>query len=214
VNDKSIVVAIFDFDGTIADSLLATLNVLYRLVHHQPLPKEDISELRGMGFMRVLHRLRIPYWRAALLIRQTRQGLTQNINSLEVVFGVDTAIKTLAKDCQLFIVSSNDEASIRKFLKRHALERYFAGVIGKANFWDKSHALKRLLREHRLSPDDTWYVGDRIWDVRSARRAGLKSIAVSWGYSNIHVLERGKPNVLVFDADELVDAVRGKRYGK
>lgn len=212
MNDKSVV--IFDFDGTIADSLLATLEVLYRLVHHQALPREDISELRGMEFARVLQRLRIPLWRAALVVRPARRRLARDASRLGLISGIDAAIKALAKDCQLFIVSSNDDVNIHKFLKSHALEQYFTHIVGNAGFWDKSHALKKIIRMHDFDPDKAWYVGDRAWDIRSAHRAGLKAIAVSWGYSNIHVLERGRPDALVFDTDELIHTVRGTRHGK
>jgi len=212
VNDKPVV--IFDFDGTIADSLLAMLNMLYSLAHHEALPKEDISELRGMGFPRMLLRLRIPPWLALWLLRQARLKLARDITSLELVSGIDTAIKTLAKANQLFVVSANNEPNIRAFLQRYELESYFTGVVGDANPFDKSRALRRLISECGLNPGRSWYVGDRIWDIRSARRAGLKSAAVSWGYSNIHVLKRGRPDALVFNADELVNAVQERRRGR
>lgn len=212
MNDGSVV--IFDFDGTIADSLLAMLNILYSLVHHEALPKEDISELRGMGFPRVLFRLRIPPWRAMWLLRQARLKLARDIANLELVPGIDIAIKELARDNQLFVVSANNEPNIRAFLKRYGLEQYFIGVVGGVNPFDKALALRKLIGKYGLNPERAWYVGDRVWDIRSARRAGLRSVAVSWGYSNIHVLKRGRPDALVFDADELVDVVQSKRHGK
>lgn len=212
MNDRSVV--IFDFDGTIADSLLAMLNTLYRLAHHEVLPKEDISELRGMGFPRVLLRLRVPPWRAIWLLRQSRLTLARDIANMELVSGVDAAVKVLAKGSQLFVVSANNEVNIRTFLKRYELESYFTGVVGGANPFDKSRALRALITEQAFNPERCWYIGDRVWDIRSARRAGISSVAVSWGYSNIHVLKRAHPDALVFNADELVRAMQVKRHDR
>jgi len=205
---------IFDFDGTIADSLVATLHVLYDLVHHKPLPKEDISRLRGMGIRAMLHALHIPLWRALLLISRTRHGLTRYMDDIELIDGMDNAVRELSKTHELFVLSSNDVPSIRVFLKRFHLDRYFTDVVGEATPWYKSRALKRLMRQHNLASSTTWYVGDRTWDVQAARRVHAKSVAVAWGYSNLHVLRSNQPDALVFTPEELVTVLQKERSAR
>jgi phosphoglycolate phosphatase len=117
---------------------------------------------------------------------------------------MDEAIKKLHDDgCQLFVISSNSEENVKRFLKRHDLLKYFSDVQGSAGLLNKSRGIKRLLKKINAKPDRTYYIGDEARDIEAARKAGVHSIAVSWGYNNIKVLAEHKPNVMVFDPAEI-----------
>lgn len=203
---------IFDFDGTIADSLVVTLQIMYELVHHQPLPTENISDLRAKGTWHLLHALRIPVWKAVGLLPRVRRRLNFAAPGLMPIAGIEAVIRTLAKTHQLFILSAGDQPGIQAFLKRHNLADCFVSVYGDATAWHKAPPLRRLVRRAGLDPATTWYVGDRSWDVRAARAAGLHSVAVTWGFNNVQVLRRARPDRIAFTPDELLNAVRGKSH--
>ena len=203
-DDQQKAAILFDFDGTLADSLYVTLKTLYELIHREPLPAEDISRLRGMTMTQVLHELKIPFWRALFLKKKVYNAMRDRMDNVALIPGVDEMIKALAREYRLFIVSSNDAPNVLIFLQRFRLKEYFAGVYGDANPLRKAKLLRKVLKENSIRTQDSWYVGDQVWDVTAAHHAGLRAAAVAWGFSNLHLMRSRRPELLAFSPDELV----------
>lgn len=195
---------IFDFDGTIADSFQAVVGELYKAVHHETVESGEIEQLRYQSLLQTLRTLRISWWRALLVARDVRTRMVSDMGSINAVQGIPEVVQTLASTYTLFILSSNDERNVRKFLELHALTDYFADIYGDADPLNKSRALHRLVEAKRLTTAAAWYVGDQPWDVRAAHRAGLRAAAVTWGYSNSTNLKRQHPEALVSQPQELI----------
>ncbi|SRR5581483_4377482 len=202
-NDRvSAKVIIFDFDGTIADSFVVMLQIIHQLLK-RPLAKEDISKLRGMRSREVMRTLRISPWRALFLSARVRRLMSGRMGEIVLIPRIDESLRTLARTHQLYILSANSPANAQAFLERNHIAGVFSGIYGNVQPWTKGRALKKIAREQKLSAQDTWYVGDGYLDIKAAHHAGMKAMAVAWGYSNIHVLEGCKPEALVFSSDEL-----------
>jgi len=195
---------IFDFDGTIADSFLIALDVLYGLTHRdRPLPEEDISRLRGMSNREVLQELHIPLWRVPLLLIGARRRLHTRLGEIGLIPGIDDSLRNLHQRYKLFVLSSNSFDNIESFLIRFGIRNYFVGIYSSAHPLWKERKLKKLLQDQCLVPHDVWYVGDEAQDIVAAHKVGLNSVAVAWGYNNVHALESQHPEALVFNPDEL-----------
>lgn len=203
---------IFDFDGTLADSMLVSLDILYRLVHHVPLPAEDVSRIRGMTLLEVLRQLRISPWQALLLRGKAYRAMGGRISELTLVPGVKSMLQMLARQHRLYIVSSNSTGNIQVALKQFGVDQLMTSIQGSANPLSKTSALRKLVRMHALRPAETWYIGDQSGDIYAAHRAGLRAAAVSWGFSNLHTLEAARPDLLVFTPEELLQHFNGGTY--
>jgi phosphoglycolate phosphatase len=107
-----------------------------------------------------------------------------------------------AKGHRLFIVSANSQAPGSQFLDRQGLSSYFEAIEGGATF-NKAAAISRLIKAYQLDPGQTWYVGDEAHDIVSAKRAGIQSMAVTWGYNNLERLSAKRPDRLIFTPAEL-----------
>ncbi|MDE0809599.1 MAG: HAD hydrolase-like protein, partial [Alphaproteobacteria bacterium] len=59
---------------------------------------------------------------------------------------------------------------------------------------------------------DTLMIGDTIFDLQMAHNAGVKSIAVSWGYHHVGQLTSSGPRAMIDHFDEL-DAVANELLG-
>jgi phosphoglycolate phosphatase len=212
VNNKSVV--IFDFDGTLADSFLVAMNAFCEATRREPMPREDISRLRGMGVLQLLRELEIPLWRVPFLAWRVRQMMHAQVERIDLVPGVAEMVRKLARQHQLFIVSSNSPANIRNVLRRFDIADCFADIYGDAQPLRKYRKLRKLLGDKKLAVDKVWYIGDTTGDIEAAHIVGAKSVAVSWGYNNIAALERHRPDKLVFSPEELVHAVGGSVHGK
>lgn len=203
---------IFDFDGTLVDSLMVSLDTLHQIVHHQPLPIEDVSRLRGMTLAQVLRQLRVSPWHALFLRGRAYKAMAARLNEVELVPDMGAVLRELALSHKLYILSSNSAANIRSALERFKLDAYIVAIHGSANPLNKVSALRQLMNAQHIDPASSWYVGDQAGDVHAAHRAGLRAVAVSWGFSNLHVLEAARPDLLVFTPEELLQHFNGGTY--
>ena len=67
-----------------------------------------------------------------------------------------------------------------------------------------------LLAAERMGvrPEDAAYVGDSPFDIRAAKAAGMRSVAVTWGRIHDRArLEREHPDAIVETAEELLAEV-------
>lgn len=53
-------------------------------------------------------------------------------------------------------------------------------------------------------PGEITFVGDSAVDIETAQRAGMRSVAVTWGYRDLDELEGAAPDAIVHDADGLL----------
>ncbi|HEY1790094.1 MAG TPA: NUDIX domain-containing protein [Verrucomicrobiae bacterium] len=79
------------------------------------------------------------------------------------------------------------------------LEKPYTGV------WDKSEKIHDILRENRLAPNETLFIGDMEHDIETARHGGVHSCAVLTGYNTLQQLRGAKPDLIVEHLSELRD---------
>jgi phosphoglycolate phosphatase len=104
-------------------------------------------------------------------------------------------------------LSSNSSDNIREFLRRHQLDD-FDLVCTASNVFGKAKPLRKLVRRAHWSAADVFYIGDEVRDVLAARDAGVRSVAVTWGYSARAALVSAEPEFLVDTPEELIDMLR------
>lgn len=199
---------IFDFDGTLVDSFPVALDIFYALTHSDPLPRQDMTRLRGMTLVQVAKELRIPTYSIPFLLFRGRRVMRKRMTEVDMIAGMEAVIRDLARTHKLFILSSNSPANITMILERHDIRGCFEEIHGNVPLLAKSRALRQLLRKKALKKPEVWYVGDEARDIESAHKNGIKSIAVSWGYNNIHILSQHTPTALVFSTVELLDCFK------
>ncbi len=202
--------AIFDFDGTIADSFAESLLAYNRVAPRlrlRPIEDAEIPALRRMNAGQLLQSLGVPMWKLPRLVIAARADLHDHFHSVKPVPGIAAALDKLARaECHLAIVTSNSEENVRNFLVRHAIDG-FETVVAGASVFGKGTRLKRLLRGARASRARAVYVGDTVPDIRAAREAGTAAVAVTWGFNDKLPLAAESPDVLAESADDLAPAI-------
>ena len=135
--------------------------------------------------------------------RYSTVGLFEN----EVYAGVPAALARLrAAAHRLWVVTSKPHVFARRILAHFALLDLFEGVYGcelDGAFSDKGELVAHVLATEALSPAETWMIGDRLHDVRAARRNGVVAVGVLWGYGGENELREAGPGHVVGSLDEL-----------
>jgi phosphoglycolate phosphatase len=203
---------IFDFDGTIAD----TLSAIIRLVNEhasefniKPLVDKDVDELRGMSNIDIIKRFKIPLVKVPYMILHGQKELNQRIDQMTLFPGMKDLILGLkGLGFRLGILTSNSRENVQKFLRAQTLD-VFDFIHAEQNFFGKNWALLHLLKKHSLKRDEVLYVGDEVRDIEACQKVGVPVVAVSWGFHRRHLLAAKKPTYLVDAAPEILAIVAG-----
>ena len=96
----------------------------------------------------------------------------------------------------LGILTSNTEENVRQFLSKNELEFFDFIRAGKSVF-GKSHMINKIIKQNQTEKNNVFYVCDEVRDIEAAKKSGIKSIAVTWGYNTEDALVKEKPDFIV-----------------
>jgi phosphoglycolate phosphatase len=197
--------AIFDYDGTLADSLPWFRSVFQDLITRHDLASvspDELDALRGLSGREIMARLQMPMWKLPAVSRDMRRRKLAAAGEISLFNGVpklltdmqDLGIKTA-------IVSSDSEASVRVGLGPSAelIARFDCG----ASVFGKHHKFRRVARHLGTTPSDTICIGDELRDIDAARTAGMDSGAVAWGYALPAALQAAGPTHFFSSIEEM-----------
>lgn len=198
---------IFDFDGTIADSFSVVFDLYNQIAQergYKTVTREDWEKLRRMKIPEGLKYVGIKPYQLPGLLALGRRRLLKRADRIQVFEGIDEVIKTLiSRQHKIFVLSTNARAVVLTVLKKIGLNdlvhtQNAAAVFGKAS------AVKQLIRRQRLDKEDVWLIGDELRDIQAAKKAKVKSIAVSWGLQPADVLTDANPTALAKTPHDLL----------
>lgn len=214
-------IAVFDLDGTLADTaedLVSTLNTILQSEGVPPLPIDKAGDMISAGGRGLLQRgfeaaNREPT--PALIETLYRDFLAHYGEHLCVhtrLFpGATNALHQLeAEGFALAICTNKIEAHSVKLLTALGVADRFAAICGRDTFaWFKPDPRHLTMTIERAGGDPrrAVMIGDSYSDVAAAKAAAIPVVAVSFGYPDRPIEEHG-PDIVIDHFDELFEAVR------
>ncbi|MGQ3355060.1 MAG: HAD hydrolase-like protein [Phreatobacter sp.] len=199
--------AIFDFDGTLADSadwFFGIMNDVARRYGFREIGEEEREALRGRPNREVIRALGVPTWKLPLIATHMRGLVRENAGRIPLFPRTPQLLADLsAAGLKVVIASSNDRDTILRILGPETAA-HVSAVAGGASLFGKAAKFRRLMREFGAAPSETVAIGDEQRDVEAAAQAGIASIAVTWGFATLPALTAAQPTALVADTDELL----------
>jgi phosphoglycolate phosphatase-like HAD superfamily hydrolase len=208
---------IFDFDGTLADSLPAFIAVFNKTVrdNKNPLTAEEIHTLRNMTLKKAIKHLGIRWWKVPRLIVQGIPDFHALVPKLKPFKGVPEILKQLEeRGDKLFIVTSNTRESVDVFLEKNKLTDYFTDIYTNAGLFNKSKYIRKLIKKNHLKRKDCVYIGDEVRDIKAARLAVIKIASVSWGFNDKELLKKHYPTYLIDKPSQLMNLPKKRSKAK
>jgi phosphoglycolate phosphatase len=105
----------------------------------------------------------------------------------------------------LFVVSKHPAEHLEHELEVYDLKKYFLQCYGSVE--DKSLMIENIIREYRIDPNQALMIGDTIYDVMAAQKAGVVSFGITTGYHRRGQLAEMHPNVIIDSLTELLTYV-------
>jgi len=233
-------VLLFDFDGVLLTQKALEYSALFHL-RKEFYKWENLDKLRLIDFARLFeesdssnrfkaifqtYKAYSPYlpsrWRRIIFFIRFRQMYPKYeiydtiVPELEKILPILKTSKFL-----LGIVSNTSQNRLNSFKERLNLDQYFSVYISRDDTpYRKPHpypiylALKKLKSEFKIPiiKSQTYLIGDLPSDIKTAKNAMVKSIAILSGHGRKGDLEKANPTIILKDLSELLDLEPIKKF--
>jgi phosphoglycolate phosphatase len=209
---------VFDLDGTLihsAPDLHAALNRLMTVEGRRLLEISEVVQMIGDGVPKLVERgyqatgKRLGNAELDKKISNFMEDYEKNATNLTALFpNVLETLKVLIKNqVRLGICTNKPQAATLKVLEHFGLTNYYQAVVG----GDQLKGVRKPDPRHLMAtldilnviPKDVVMVGDSPNDISAANNAGVMSVAVSFGYRRVPVIEMGANHII----DDFADLV-------
>lgn len=204
----------FDLDGTLVDSEKGITNSVKYVLEKYHIKNYDMETLRkfigpplGESFQKYFG---FPQEETERLIKSYREYYTAGgMYEAEIYGGIEELLKGLKKEGKtLAVATSKPEAFAKQILERFGLAPYFDCIAGAS--MDGSRIAKDAVLEYALSrcgveeKARAVMIGDREHDIFGARKNGLDSIGVLFGFGSRKELEEAGADYIAETPDEII----------
>ena len=218
--------AMFDLDGTLMDSvpdLAAAVDKMLMLLGREPAGIERVRDWVGNG-SRVLVR-------RALAGGLGHEGVADELadealalfmqayaggHELTAVYpGVRECLDWLReREVKLAIITNKPAQFIEPLLEEKGLTGYFQWLVGGDTLPQQKPdpaALFWVMDKAGVAPGESLFVGDSRNDVRAAKAATVRCVALTYGYNHGEPIADEQPALVLGDLRELVASAPGLR---
>lgn len=211
----SIKLIIFDLDGTLVNSIIDITNSLNYAIEPYGLGTKTVEEVRqlvGEGITKVIERV----------LGDERLNLREDVVKRFLDFYsehiVDNTVpypdvrETLERlnGYKKAVISNKREAFSIKVLQGVDLIRHFDMVVGSDSTEEKKPSpvpLLHVLSTLGFEPGDAIMVGDSNHDIEAGKRAGVKTVGVTYGYRDKAYLSEA--DFIIDRMSELPSVIQG-----
>lgn len=207
---------IFDLDGVLADSTEAitkTFNGVLSKSADISVSNKKIVEMIGMPLDDMFERClpaKIKYKSGDCSAAYRKIYGKVCVKWSKLYKGVVETLEYL-KSPVLAVATTKYSKEAEILLNGLGIRKYFKFVLGIDHVEKpKPHPeiINKLLDLTGSSKDKTAFVGDTTYDILAGRAAGVKTIAVTYGFQKKTMLRKAKPDFLIDSLPELKDIIR------
>jgi phosphoglycolate phosphatase len=192
----NIKVIIFDLDGTLVDSrgdITNALNYAVEPYGFENLTVERTVSLIGEGVSRLIEK-RLGTKAADLQEAALRRFLEYYgehlVDSSALYPGVRETLELLGKYRKTVISNKREDLS-KRLLEGLNSSIFFEMIWGSDSTPEKKPSpvpVLKMLKKMCCRPEEAVFVGDSVYDIQAGKAAGVRTVAVSYGYGDRRVL--------------------------
>ncbi|AZC88127.1 HAD-IA family hydrolase [Pseudomonas chlororaphis subsp. aurantiaca] len=197
---------IFDWDGTLADSIGRIVEAMHVASDRSGLARCDdfaVKGIIGLGLPEAIRTL-YPHISDAELV-DFRQHYADHYIALEaepspLFAGVVQSLEAFRREgYHLAVATGKARRGLDRVLKAHGWEDYFDITRAADETASKPHPLmlEQILAHCEVRPEQALMVGDSSFDLLMARNAGMASVAVSYGAQSLEALQAYEPRLSI-----------------
>jgi len=200
----------FDYDGVIVDSFDQLLDLAMRaqlvLGRGRCPTAADLKTIENLAFEDLA--------KSIGLSKSDVKNYCDNIFKLQrkkwepMVFpGIVDVINQIAERHIIVVVTSSQNEAVHANLKKIGLNKAVVEVMGGNLGMSKAERIRKAQKRFSVNAADTFMVGDAMSDIRQGKAAGVRTIAVTWGYQDKVLLEQEHPDFIIDNPADLIKIV-------
>jgi phosphoglycolate phosphatase len=190
---------LFDFDGVLVDSLDLYADAVARSLERIGMPiikcREDYLALFDGNYYESMVARGVDLVAFAQATKEIFPAI--DYDTMKPFPGLIPVLAALEKDHILAVVSSNGSRTIGKMLARFGFAPYFQEIFGFDFLFSKKEKIDYALKKYGIPREMAFYIGDTGGDILEARAAGVRSVAVTWGWHDRERLLAVRPDFLI-----------------
>lgn len=198
--------ALVDLDGTITDPRSGIIGSVQHALRELDLavpPENALHWVIGPPLRQSFPLLGVPAEKVEEALRHYRQRYSGGAMFDALVYpGMPEALARMRADgIRLIVATSKPHAMARPILAHFGLMDAFDAIHGAeldGRNDDKGDLIAHIIAAEAVEPAQAVMIGDRLYDIRGAKRHGIASIGVTWGYG-------GHDELIAAGADHLCD---------
>ena len=203
---------VFDFDGTLLDSMKIIFEALNEALSKRNLQKISLDLLGRMAGRTlsdiIKAKMHVP--------EQTIEAIEKDLfkayvnfcrTSCQLLPNVENTLKTLkSKHVKLGLLTTTPREPLKVAVRRLAIGNYFDIMLAKEDAKSKPDpdGLNQIITEFGVSRDECLYVGDSPIDILTGRAAGIRTIAVTTGLATVEQLKENAPYDIITNLEQLL----------
>lgn len=201
----------FDFDGVFVDSfgqiLGAAASAQAALGLGRSPKAADLRQIANLTFEDLGRALDVPSSALPAFTRDVFEHLQDDPVLPPLVPGMAEVAIQLARSHTLAVITSTATRVVEQVLEEHGLRNCVAGILDGQAPGAKSEKIAGNLARFKSGPAASLMIGDTLGDVTEGRRAGVRTIAVTWGFQTERFLSQGRPDFVARRPSDLVAIV-------
>ncbi len=193
---------IFDFDGTIADTVPIMIDIYHKKAETKGWPvitPTTLVELKKGSIKQAMKWAGVKFWQIPGLLSMGRSYMRERASDIKMFEGMPDLMQKLSEDYDLYVLSNNGSDTIKQVLASNGLNNKVT-VLPRPTLFNKDKSIRRLIKLNKYFNYDVMMIGDEVRDIDAARKAKVKSVGVTWGLQDKSLLKKAK-------ADEVCDNV-------
>lgn len=200
---------IFDWSGVVKDAIechLWLVNRIFKKFGAKEISMEELKENWVQPHMAFYNKY-LPNLSEGEEIEAYKEGiLSMECPESKDYPGISELIKKFKKQGYfLGIITADFSETVMPEIINYGLKNIFDKIITRSD--DKIISLKNMLEDFKLNSSDTFFIGDSNHEIIAGKAAGVKTIAVTWGFNTEEYLKSKNPDFLVYNLKELEEVI-------
>ncbi len=198
-------VLIFDYDGVLIDSFDIFMKHFLKSCRKFDVKKiknkDDFLNIFNGNMYENMFEMGMNKEEILRVVLNVKKELLKNQNKIKLFKGIRKALEFLLEENILIVATSNDTEVVEKYFKSKNIF-LFDEIIGS----DKEHSKIKKIEYIKSKYDGNkyYYFGDTKGDIVEGKKAGVKTVAVSWGWHSKEELKKENPDYLIDKPEELI----------
>lgn len=214
MNSKKLL--IFDFDGTLADTVPHVIHCIQKCAKHFSLKEvsyEDVEKLNGSVLADAMRALGAVDSQLPEIRKYYGEIFLEDLSDVILYDGVKETLSQLKREGYTLALATNRGSNtLFPLLEFLGLKDLFTKVVCEDHVVNRKPSpdmVDLILEDLHFQKEDTLVLGDTLFDILMAQNAGCSSCYVCHSENPSEHVMAGQPDFIIYRFQELVQKSRG-----